>query len=165
MADAEKKAVVEIIEIDAGILFPDYTGARTISRKYINFKDQGKKVGLKMSVPAPTDLNEWTKLIDMPVAELAKKLTKTLVHSETYFDTAKDGLSIGQAQKGKFVDNLASEIAKSMKWEPKQASKATILQEEKSLRDAKDAKIKEKLGLAADCTPEEYYEALAKAVE
>ena len=161
----EEKAKTEIAEVSAGTLFADkYTGARTTCRKYVKYPDENKSVCITMEAPAPTDLNEWTKLTGMPASELAAKLTKTLIHSETWFDGAKEGLTFEEAQADKFIGTIASEIETAIQYVEKKASRAKVLAQEKAERDAKDRELKIGLGLDPECSVEEYMTALTKAV-
>ena len=67
--EAEVKKAKQI-DINCGILFPDYQGARTVSRKYAKISDD-KTLCFEMSVPAPQDLAVWEELTGRPAVDTA----------------------------------------------------------------------------------------------
>lgn len=158
----EEEAKIEIVEVDAGLLFPDYDGPRTVCRKYVKFPDL--TVSISFKAPAPTNMEEWSELTGMPADELAAKLAKTLVHSEAWFDTAKKDLSAEEAQADAFISRVCPEIQEAMQYVEKKASKAKQQAAELEALKAKDRKLKEQLGLDPNCSEEEYQAALAAAI-
>ena len=155
----------EIIEVDCGILFPDYKGARITSRKYAKVSEE-KTLCFAMSVQAPQDLAVWEELTGRPVIDTAKKTALTILHGEVWFDKVKVDIISGaiDGESEAFIASFTTEMAEAIQYKERKASKAKQDSAELVERKAKDVKLKADLGLEPDCTQEEFDTALAAAV-
>ena len=166
--ETTEKATAELerIIVKCGPIYPDYDGPTVVTRKNAKIGDQG----YTFEFDAPlAGISTWAKLTGSPEKVQKGKLAKTNMHAETFFtptvkEKIEEGLDIDTEEAiAEYIDGIRN----SLEYSEKSVSKATKLADElaeaKAQIAAQDAKTKKLLGLAPDCSEEEYIEAQAKA--
>lgn len=173
----ETPKALERIIVDCGEIFPDYSGSRIVARKTASVdtgnKDaEGKaiKQGYTYEISMPAcDVSTWNELIGMPEKECLSKLAKTIMHSESWFTpTVNERIKDGKAvDSDEFLEEIRSSLTDALQYTERKASKASRavaeLAELKAKQSTQDALMKKMLGLAEDCSEEDYIAAMAKA--
>jgi len=173
----ETPKALERIIVNCGEIFPDYVGPRITARKTAavdtGAKDEAGKAikqgyTFEISMPA-CDIPTWTELIGMPEKECQSKLAKTIMHSESWFTpTVKDRIEAGKSiDSAEFITEIQAGLTDAIQYTERKASKASRavveLAELKAKQNTQDALMKKMLGLAEDCSEEDYIAAMAKA--
>jgi len=171
--EKEEKKELERIIVKCGKVFPNWEGQTIVTRKTATVPDQGENgdqdQGYTFEFDMPlTDCDGWEEIIKLPAKVAKGKLSKTVMHAEAYFTpTVKDRIKAGQdIDSEEAIAIYLDGIASSLEYAERSVSKATKiaeeLAEEKAKASEKDVLMKKMLGLAPDCTEEEYIQAMAK---